>query len=277
MSLPVDGAGGPQWARISPAGARVLLLVSVGGVLLVGWGVGHAPASGALAAAGSPSSGAGGSVVGDTISFRHDDHVSLDCQNCHANGRATVRAPQEWCAACHHQGEGFSGCGNCHTAGTLGRTRTVDRSIEVAGREVQRRMPFDHGRHSGFVCGECHTGALMPTARAECASCHESHHVRRADCTACHRDPPQGAHTLAVHIGGCGGAGCHVDAIDSLRGEMHATRSVCLACHQAQVDHEPGKVCTNCHLLPGREDGAVGQSTSRSGLQAPDRARGERS
>lgn len=207
----------------------------------------------------------------DTIPFRHAQHAEFDCRACHATGGATTSANQAWCAECHHSGAAFERCGDCHAARDVAGLRRVPRTLSLSvGPPKRRELPFDHAVHSSVGCRECHAGTAMPASVAECGACHEPHHRPDADCTACHADPPEDAHTLAVHTDGCGGSGCHAPPAAGY-GSMERTRSFCLSCHQEMVGHEEGGLCVDCHFLPGREAGgdgsrsAHGEGTDRDG------------
>ena len=64
----------------------------------------------------------------------------------------------------------------------------------------------------------------------------------------CHKQPAAGVHTLEAHLN-CNASGCHNEPVTT---HMTETRSVCLVCHQDKEDHEPGRVCAQCHQVrPG--------------------------
>jgi hypothetical protein len=46
----------------------------------------------------------------------------------------------------------------------------------------------------------------------------------------------------------CSGSGCHQDP--PFDNGLPRTRAVCLVCHQDMKDHQPGRVCVDCHTLP---------------------------
>jgi hypothetical protein len=179
----------------------------------------------------------------------HGSHASVDCAACHrASQAATVRAlaPAQ-CAACHHGADQDLSCAHCHESrGVVQSSQQL--ALEVWPMPRQRTLTFDHGRHAQLDCGSCHQSRPMLTPAAPCASCHEDHHVATVRCQSCHTAPPETAHGVEAHLT-CSGSGCHqapdVEAIVD-------TRAVCLVCHQAQEDHEPGGRCVECHRVgPG--------------------------
>ncbi|MGD8321109.1 MAG: hypothetical protein PVJ02_11655 [Gemmatimonadota bacterium] len=179
----------------------------------------------------------------------HTVHVDLKCAQCHrASAQGVMRnlTPAD-CMACHHSPERNLPCSECHTPpGPLTTQRQIKLSVWPSPRT--RSLPFDHARHSGEECSTCHErGPTMAPTRT-CASCHESHHRPDANCVGCHQQPPPTAHTLQAHLS-CLGSGCHSDRlVDSFAQK----RVVCLVCHQAQQDHEPGRECADCHQVrPG--------------------------
>jgi hypothetical protein len=178
----------------------------------------------------------------------HGTHDTVECADCHrASALATVRAlSPDQCASCHHGAELALGCAHCH--GTPGAVRSAQTlAFDVWAAPRTRELDFDHGRHAALECASCHQAApaLEP---APCASCHAEHHVATVRCASCHTPPAAGAHDVQAHLT-CSGSACHsaplVEAIAD-------TRAVCLVCHQAQEDHEPGGSCIECHRVrPG--------------------------
>ena len=51
--------------------------------------------------------------------FVHEDHGSIACADCHANGRATSSANTAWCASCHHVEASVAECERCHDTADL--------------------------------------------------------------------------------------------------------------------------------------------------------------
>lgn len=183
--------------------------------------------------------------------FIHEDHGSIVCADCHANGRATSAANGAWCASCHHVEVAVTECERCHDTGELipepGRT-LVTFNLSV-GEPRTRSLTFDHEPHGDLGCGECHSGGAELVILRDCASCHIEHHQAGSRCTACHSEPPVTAHPEEVHLdlAGCGAAGCHVsEGLDYAA--MADPRNLCLSCHFAQIDHEPGPPCAECHI-----------------------------
>jgi len=198
--------------------------------------------------------------------FAHDAHVQIDCAVCHqvpqghgshatvacadchrASAMVTVRAlSPDQCASCHHGSNQTLSCEHCH--GTPGAVPSEQELFLEVWRAARTRvLDFDHARHGDLTCASCHQ-AQPSLAPESCASCHEEHHVATLRCVTCHTQPPAAAHDVQAHLT-CSGSGCHrapeVEAIAD-------TRAVCLVCHQAQEDHEPGGSCVECHRVrPG--------------------------
>jgi len=111
---------------------------------------------------------------------------------------------------------------------------------------VTRRIRFDHQDHGRFDCTQCHTDPVSRAAdRTDCSSCHNQHHTATSDCVACHAS----ANALATHRlnahGSCASANCHGQAAAGLPD----SREACLVCHQAQQNHQAGKLCDQCHQV----------------------------
>jgi hypothetical protein len=115
-------------------------------------------------------------------------------------------------------------------------------------------MPFDHRFHSDEECSQCHRRAPLLAASARCAECHDDHHRPEADCSACHAADDVAAHGADVHRG-CAGSGCHEDPRVLA---LPFSRPVCLVCHSAQVNHQPGRGCEECHVTGGALPGEGG-------------------
>ena len=185
----------------------------------------------------------------------HGSHASVECADCHrASALVTVRAlGPEQCAACHHGAEQALSCESCHESRGVVQSRQ-QLALEVWSAPRDRTLTFEHGRHAGLDCASCHQSAPMLTPAVPCASCHEDHHAATVRCQSCHAPPPERAHGVESHLT-CSGSGCHrapdVEA-------MAATRAVCLVCHQAQEDHEPGGECIECHRVRPGLDGGLG-------------------
>lgn len=190
----------------------------------------------------------------DRQPFDHETHRDIACSRCHATERRhgeVIIGPAD-CFSCHHTAPVVdAGCVSCHVEGELAGPRTVPREVHLGvwDEPRDRLLPFDHAVHDGVACEECHVGRNLSADRA-CAACHADHHRPEADCLTCHEEARPDAHTLAVHLEGCAGAGCHEPTAEIRYGEMEKTRSFCLSCHQDQKDHEPGERCARCHLVP---------------------------
>jgi hypothetical protein len=185
----------------------------------------------------------------------HTAHTTVACSSCHAPVPVTGPAPTpDQCAACHHSETQSRPCVTCHAPDTLGTmTLTLDWQLSVWPTARQRVVNFDHRWHKSQPCAACHTNrpAMLPTR--PCASCHV-HHEGQVDCRACHHSPPVGVHTIAIHASGtsgCAGSGCHQNPPVKV---ATLSRDECLICHADRANHQPGKVCAQCHLpQPGRD------------------------
>jgi hypothetical protein len=197
-----------------------------------------------------------GTVIADRIDgapiFPHDRHARIACDVCHRLDTrhadlTLVRAAQ--CDACHHGPPPAAACSACHPETEIAgaRTRAARLQLQVWQTPRERRLPFDHARHTSAACETCHQASGGWTPADNCASCHVEHHRPEARCIDCHAQPPPRAHALDVHAGGC--RECHGAASAT---EMQPRRNFCLACHQEQVPHMPGGNCADCHkLFPG--------------------------
>lgn len=195
--------------------------------------------------------------------FEHTRHASLSCDDCHGNARATSTVDRSWCADCHHESVRITECTRCHVTSEVTpepRRTLLTFNLEVAAAKT-RSVVFDHARHDELACSDCHAGGGPGMeAQTECTDCHERHHQPAVTCSSCHAEPLVTAHAPEMHLdlAGCGGAGCHAaEGIDYER--LSGERTLCLACHVAQEDHERGSECLECHIMggegsPGRRD-----------------------
>ena len=189
----------------------------------------------------------------------HNTHQTTDCVDCHQGsgflGERVVFARDE-CMSCHHGAEQAFTCARCHGAGSapVERTETVAMAVWEAPRE--RVLPFDHEMHQSMDCSECHSRGVLLEFDQTCATCHVDHHQPESDCASCHVEPTLEQHEIAVHLG-CGGGGCHEDALPR---DVEQVPAACLTCHQEQVDHEPGGDCATCHKVGVASDPQAGGS-----------------
>ena len=184
--------------------------------------------------------------------FSHGDHRGQMCASCHSSrvrhGELLVNSVAD-CQRCHHSGPERTQCSTCHDVAALDRaTLQTEQSFLVVAKHATeaRRLPFEHARHQGFPCAQCHNNPLSRAPDgAACATCHASHHRPAANCAACHA----GANGLTTHKvadhPNCASASCH----GSRAANLPATREMCLMCHTAQARHVPGKVCEQCHKV----------------------------
>lgn len=189
--------------------------------------------------------------TGEGSRFSHEAHREIDCQTCHATGQPTATTNPAFCRDCHHRRARATTCQSCHRPGELqGRQFEEIRTLRlsVGDDSVRRSLPFRHEPHTELACTRCHTGGTaLSAAGTSCAACHAEHHSLDADCAACHAPVGESAHPREeVHLT-CTGSGCHSPAPFE---EVPRSRSACLACHGQMADHEPGRVCADCHVLP---------------------------
>lgn len=199
--------------------------------------------------------------------FAHEAHREVSCVTCHdtVEGHVTHQetactecheTPTEYataglvedaqCLACHHDADRGLECGLCHGGGAEQVLRIVQ-PVRLSMREtpVFRALPLDHSRHEQVACVECHSTPVTYAMGGQCADCHQSHHQPESECLACHGPSSVEEHEVSVHRG-CGGQGCHEDEIVSA---LPPSRTVCLACHEEQMEHELEEDCISCHPL----------------------------
>lgn len=185
--------------------------------------------------------------------FDHAQHTDVECVACHSvrdtHGAVTVTGLSD-CRSCHHTGSVAQQCTRCHADDSAPRRvfemrRPFQPSV---GRAENRTFRFDHGQHAEVACATCHReGLALSASRVSCSACHQQHHAEATtNCLACHQLPEPGAHTRTAHLT-CTGAGCHAPSPVQA---SQRTRQLCLACHQDMIDHQPGRVCVDCHALP---------------------------
>lgn len=187
----------------------------------------------------------------DTLpSFSHRIHRSLPCASCHnstqEHGAVLLHSVRD-CQACHHAANRPWGtdCARCHSADNIPAQIAVPVTfrMSVLPAPVDRTLSFAHAQHASLACAACHTQPVTLAPRS-CDDCHADHHRGTVACADCHH-PALDTHTRLAHLG-CSGSGCHTDAAVLA---LEPSRNVCLACHQQQVHHEPGKECASCHAV----------------------------
>lgn len=210
-------------------------------------------------------------VFGQT--FDHASHVvraNVACKDCHTDegyfldgksggaeedkdvnprhGKTTVSAKR--CNDCHHSPTQTLSCTACHAYGDQRMQRPVRVSMALNLRPENapksRDVPFSHPQHREVKCESCHKSTSEVRQVVGCRDCHDDHHTERAknyaSCTACHTGAAQAKHTRDDHLR-C--TSCHVRQTVA---RLLPTRTLCLTCHVKQVDHEPGKECSTCHM-----------------------------
>lgn len=219
----------------------------------------------ALAAPAAPQVGRGeaayvvtDSGAGHRRPFEHQRHERLECSSCHGTGsdhrEIKIRTARD-CASCHHDPAGPArnkGCRDCHAEGQLDAVTSASVSLRLTvWREARSRtLPFRHARHlapaNGLQCRDCHRTPVTMEMNRECGSCHAPHHRQEAQCSSCHVVPATAPHTDGVHLS-CNGSGCHATSVALPSAQ---SRTLCLACHWSRVQHEPGRICGDCHRIP---------------------------
>lgn len=188
--------------------------------------------------------------------FSHLKHERVPCLGCHlaAGGRSLKFEPPQGCRDCHHGASHRNECDRCHAADRLPDSLPIRFSVAAAARAPRERaVAFPHRRHADLRCTACH-GETVDRApvdsAASCRGCHDQHHDVDRSCAICHRT----SETLASHAAparphvACDK--CHAAAVIA---RLTPTRSLCLACHGAEVDHNPGRECTVCHMQSAPE------------------------
>jgi hypothetical protein len=181
--------------------------------------------------------------------FDHARHGTVPCTACHGAGAehraVTLRSARD-CASCHHAAAFARTCTACHALSSLPEPGAVRRvlALGVWNESRVRQLPFGHAVHGSVACRDCHATPVLLTMERGCGSCHESHHGEAANCAACHQGQYE-THDARAHLT-CGGAGCHAAPVSPAPA---LSRELCLVCHAAQQQHEPGFACAHCHLL----------------------------
>jgi hypothetical protein len=188
----------------------------------------------------------------DLPRFSHGDHRTTACGDCHSSrerhGQTLVRSTAD-CSNCHHVRQTAAGaaCQSCHRPRDLRAGAALPRTFTLTADRVQvtRTIRFEHSRHTEVSCSSCHEQSASQRASADCSSCHGDHHRPAANCLSCHA----GARALATHQvsahGTCSSSGCHARRGASLP----VSRESCLVCHEAQLNHFPGRACETCHRV----------------------------
>jgi hypothetical protein len=195
---------------------------------------------------------AGGFAISpDRRPFRHDAHRAVACGTCHRpdeRHRDLRRWTARDCEACHHGDATPAGCTSCHERAEFvpPRRSPTPMALSVWPGSRVRDLVFEHERHDGIGCLDCHRGGMRVPAE-HCSACHTDHHRPEAECASCHVPPAPDVHGLAAHLT-CGGAGCH--SSEATLRPMHS-RTSCLVCHTEQRDHRPRRDCVACHVKPG--------------------------
>jgi hypothetical protein len=217
----------------------LLLLTAGAAVLFAGAGLAQRPHDGA------------GSASTEPRSFDHRRHENLACSACHGTGerhRTLLIRTQQDCLACHHDAARANPCTTCHDRDLLPEPDGVQVALALSVWETPRRreLRFGHQLHADVDCRACHSTPVTLAMDRTCGTCHVEHHSPAADCRSCHATPPTAAHTRSAHLT-CSGGGCH--APQSAPAPA-LSRTLCVACHEAQRTHEPDGECAACHRIP---------------------------
>lgn len=216
--------------------------------------------AGALAAPEVPAAEADQANPFPTLSadtFEHARHKTLACLTCHLSTSQAMLTfePPRGCQICHHQSPSRADCSRCHEPATLPEAVRVHVSIAAAAKPARDRpVAFRHERHTSLDCINCHGQpvTLAPVDSATtCRGCHANHHEVDRTCAGCHRtDTIRQVHARPVRVHVACDA-CHAAPTIAL---LTPTRSFCLVCHDAQVDHQPDRECATCHLQANPEE-----------------------
>lgn len=201
--------------------------------------------------------------------FDHASHVvraDVACKDCHSaatyfagaksgatdqgravdakHGKTTLTAAS--CESCHHSPTTKVGCTACHAGDErLKKSVRVVMALKLKPEKAptSRTVAFQHAQHEKSSCESCHTAPGSVRNIATCASCHTDHHKERASgCVSCHTSTMLATHTMDTHFK-C--ATCHERETVA---KLLPDRAFCVSCHVKQVNHEPGRECSPCHL-----------------------------
>jgi hypothetical protein len=226
-----------------PAARQVVLALCGAAAALAGALVVAAPADSAAQSAGRTAV-----EDRDPRAFRHARHEGVTCGVCHAL-EERHRTRRVWtaadCAACHHGAATPTGCTSCHERADFASPRRTPTLMKLSVWDAPRTrdLMFDHARHAGVGCLDCHQGGMSLPPQS-CSTCHAQHHRPEAECSHCHFAPDPAAHDLASHAS-CGA--CH-SAEATARPML--SRHSCLVCHDTKREHRPNRSCAQCHVLP---------------------------
>lgn len=132
----------------------------------------HGPAKLSAAVATTIRMELGRRVVDRQVGFDHDDHASVVCAECHAQG-LTMRF-ERTCASCHQSHHtATASCVTCHN-----QPNRPSHTVEVHTRSC-----------AGSSCHEGASYGAMTQGRNTCLVCHQDQtdHRPRQACAACHR------------------------------------------------------------------------------------------
>jgi hypothetical protein len=179
--------------------------------------------------------------------FDHRRHERISCRVCHGAGERHGASPRVDCAACHHA-RGAARCDDCHAGARLAGARAATQTLALGVWDAPRTraLPFEHLRHRTVACRDCHSTPVSMAVGVTCAGCHSAHHRAEADCNACHQPVAPATHPARAHLT-CAGAACHAPGSTP---SPAGSRALCVFCHEAQREHEPGSTCAGCHLIP---------------------------
>lgn len=214
----------------------------------------------AALAGGSAAQGTGASApptgaqalrpAADTGAFRHARHSTLKCEACHStaesHGSLKVKTLAD-CRACHHSASvKDAGCATCHSPQRM--VGAIPKPVEFAvsarsSGAVTRPLGFQHARHTGLDCSDCHAAGTTKAVETTCTSCHADHHDAVRDCASCHPSASTGHSRAATHDG-C--TSCHTGRRAR---NLELSRSMCVMCHTTQRAHYSGKECAECHAV----------------------------
>lgn len=164
----------------------------------------------------------------EALRFPHDVHASLgvECADCHANQGARS-SYYESCATCHEEGNEVT------------MEQPSQRSVARIAAAPRPRTPnfgltFEHSRHEGLACADCHepSGKSMKRPPMEfcLTACHGEKAAMPLDCRSCHSE-----------LTADGSPGNHSGNWTKAHGTTALTRKEeCAMCHEE-------KTCFSCH------------------------------
>lgn len=199
-----------------------------------------------------------GSFDHGTTDFRlKGNHMTIDCQSCHKQGKKYREAPSD-CYSCHkkqdvHKGDLGRKCQSCH----------VENGWTTYGFNHEKGTDFPlRGKHKDVDCQLCHVGNKYKKTLKTCVSCHSLNDVHggRYDkkCHACHTENEwtrvRFDHTRDTkykltgkhRVTDCDN--CHTGFLYKQK-----LKTTCYSCHRNDDEHKGknSEKCQECHTTQG--------------------------